>query len=174
MPSAPQTETPVSANVLRFADPVGEDVADLLARYGLSLVTTQDPDIPGSFWGDEEAGLVADRLYVREDTPIHSILHEACHYICMDEARRAGLDTNAGGDYDEETAVCYLQVLLADQLPGMGRARMWADMDAWGYSFRLGSARDWFDEDAEDARQWLLRHQLIDAHDQPSWQLRDS
>ena len=67
----------------------------------------------------------------------------------MDAGRRRGLDTDAGGDYDEENAVCYLQILLADELPGFGRARMMADMDAWGYSFRLGSAQAWFERDAE-------------------------
>ena len=85
---------------------------------------------------------------------------------------RAGLDTDAGGDYDEENAVCYLQILLADELPGFGRARMMADMDAWGYSFRLGSARSWFEEDAEDARSWLQRHGLIDASGRPTFALR--
>ena len=33
------------------------------------------------------------------------------------------LDTDAGGDYDEENGVCYLQILLADEIPGFGRAR---------------------------------------------------
>jgi len=38
-----------------------------------------------------------------------------------------------------------------------------ADMDAWGYSFRLGSAARWFAEDAADALEWLQRRQLIDV-----------
>ncbi len=124
--------------------------------------------IPGSYWGDSEAGLRGDRLYARFDTPVHSILHEACHYICMAPERRAELDRDAGGDDLEESAVCYLQVLLADELPGVGRARLWADMDAWGYSFRLGKAQAWFAEDADDARLWLRKHALIDASDRPT------
>jgi hypothetical protein len=36
-------------------------------------------------------------------------------------------------------------------------------MDEWGYSFRLGSAAVWFAEDADDARDWLIRHGLLDA-----------
>ena len=129
-------------------------------------------DIPGSHWGEPEAGLIGDRLYLRPDTPVHSALHEACHYVCMDPARRAGLDTDAGGDYDEENAVCYLQILLAGELEGFGRRRMLADMDAWGYTFRLGSARAWFEQDADDARAWLLRHGLVDASDRPTYRLR--
>ena len=160
--------------VLRFGECDAAALSGLLARFGLSLRRTPERQpIPGSFWGDEEAGLVGDSLVLRADTPLHSILHEACHYVCMDAGRRAGLDTDAGGDYDEENAVCYLQILLAGELPGCGRERMMADMDAWGYSFRLGSARAWFERDAADAREWLLRHGLITAAGQPAWVVRD-
>jgi hypothetical protein len=148
-------------------------VQALLAGYGMECRTVDvDRDIPGSFWGDAEAGLVGGCLLARADTPVHSILHEACHYVCMTAQRRRGLHTDAGGDYDEENAVCYLQILLADYLPGIGRERLMRDMDAWGYSFRLGSARAWFDIDAGEARAWLLQHQLIDAAGRPTWQLR--
>lgn len=148
-------------------------LARLLARYGLHLeaVPAGQP-VPGSFWGDSEAGLLGSRVHARPDTPVHSVLHEACHYVCMEAVRRANLDTDAGGDYDEENGVCYLQILLADQLPEVGRQRMMADMDAWGYTFRLGSAAAWFGTDAEDARAWLYRHGLIDRHDAPTWRLR--
>jgi hypothetical protein len=141
-------------------------VALLLKRYGMELLLVAPQEvIPGSYWGESEAGLRGDRLYARLDTPIHSVLHEACHYICMAPERRAGLDRDAGGDDLEESAVCYLQVLLADELPGVGRERLWADMDAWGYSFRLGSTRAWFEKDAGDAREWLRRHGVIAAGD---------
>ncbi|MGC8518994.1 MAG: hypothetical protein ACP5P4_10775 [Steroidobacteraceae bacterium] len=132
-----------------------------------------DAPIPGSYWGECEAGLRGSRLYARADTPLHSILHEACHFICMCCERRGALDTNAGGDDAEESAVCYLQVLLADALTGVGRERMFADMDAWGYSFRLGSARAWFEHDAQDARAWLRHHALTDASDCPTGRCRD-
>lgn len=159
--------------MLRYSDIETAPLVQLLARYAMEVVAVAPgKSIPGSFWGDAEAGLVGNRLYLRGDTPVHSLLHEACHYICMPAPRRAALDTNAGGDYDEENAVCYLQILLADQLPAMGRARMYADMDAWGYSFRLGSAQAWFEQDAEDARQWLLDAGLIDVIGQPLWTLR--
>ena len=140
-------------------------VTVLLARYGLDLTLTAPEEvIPGSYWGETEAGLQGNRLYARLDTPVHSILHEASHYICMTPERRAGLDRDAGGDDLEESAVCYLQVVLADELAGVGRERLCADMDAWGYSFRLGNTRAWFAVDAEhDARLWLMRDGVIDA-----------
>jgi hypothetical protein len=141
-------------------------VAALLDRYGLRLALVAPEEvIPGSYWGETEAGLRGDRLYARLDTPVHSVLHEAGHYICMTPERRAGLDRDAGGDDLEESAVCYLQVLLAGELRGVGVERAFADMDAWGYSFRLGSTRSWFESDAEDARRWLREHGVTDGDD---------
>jgi hypothetical protein len=138
-------------------------VRALLGRHGLAVVVVPaGANIPGSYWGEPEAGLVGSHLYLRGDTPVHSALHEAAHFLCMDEPRRVRLHTDAGGDFAEENAVCYLQVLLADLVPGMGRERMFADMDAWGYTFRLGSARHWFEEDADDARAWLATRGLMD------------
>jgi hypothetical protein len=135
----------------------------LLDRYGLalSLVAPQDV-IPGSYWGEREAGLIGSTLYARFDTPLHSVLHEGAHFICMTAERRTGLDTDAGGDDAEENAVCYLQILMADALPTVGRERICRDMDEWGYTFRLGSAAVWMAEDADDARRWLLRYGVID------------
>ncbi|RUQ39265.1 MAG: hypothetical protein EKK69_09900 [Candidatus Competibacteraceae bacterium] len=160
-------------SVLCCAELGREPLQALLARYGLRIDWLPLASvIPGSYWGETEAGLISDRLLLRDDTPVHSALHEACHYICMDAERRARLHTDAGGEPIEENGVCYLQILLADALPGFGRVRMWADMDTWGYSFRLGSARAWFEQDADDARQWLLDNGLIDAAEQPVYRLR--
>jgi len=159
--------------VIRLHDADVTALATLLGRYGLALRQVPEGEaIPGSFWGDAEAGLLGSTVLARSDTPLHSILHETCHCICMDKARRDHLDTNAGGDYDEENAVCYLQILLADELPGFGRGRMMADMDAWGYSFRLGSARAWFEQDATDAREWLQQHGLLSRSEQPTFRKR--
>lgn len=145
----------------------------LLADYGLELVGHPSGQVlPGSYWGGSEAGLAGNQLHVRPDTPVHSLLHETCHYLCMDPDRRRGLDTDAGGDYDEENAVCYLQILLADRIPGFGRERCMRDMDAWGYTFRLGSARAWFEQDAEDATTWLAGHDLIDERGLPTGRIR--
>lgn len=135
----------------------------LLDRYGLELkLVAPQQVIPGSYWGEREAGLIGNVLYARLDTPLHSVLHESAHFICMTPERRAALDTDAGGDDAEESAVCYLQILMGESLPQVGRERMCRDMDEWGYSFRLGSSARWFAEDADDAREWLLRHGLID------------
>jgi hypothetical protein len=163
------------AEVAVLGDGFESSVEKILARYGMTLARVPaGAGIPGSWWGEREAGLRGATLYARGDTPVHSVLHEACHYVCMSPGRRAALDTDAGGGYDEESGVCYLQVLLADELPGFGRARMFADMDAWGYSFRLGSARAWFEQDAGDALQWLQCYGLADAGGQPTWRLRQS
>jgi hypothetical protein len=137
----------------------------LLNRYGLELqLVAPEEVIPGSYWGEREAGLIGAKIFARLDTPLHSVLHESAHFICMTPERRAGLDTDAGGDDAEESAVCYLQVVLADSLPNVGRERMCCDMDDWGYTFRLGGAAAWFAADAEDARGWLMRHGLLDQH----------
>ena len=150
-----------------------QGLAELLHDYGITVDRVADgAAIPGSFWGDSEAGLIGDHLFVRRDTPLHSALHEACHFICMDGDRRARLHTDAGGDVAEENAVCYLQGLLADEIAGFKRARLFADMDAWGYTFRLGSARTWFEQDASDARDWLIAHRIIDNAQRPTGALR--
>ena len=142
-------------------------------HYQLKLILSPlGKSIPGSYWGDSEAGLIGNALYVRTDTPIHSLFHEGCHYICMDKERRESLNTNAEGDYDEENAVCFLQILLADKLPEMGSKRMMKDMDSWGYTFRLGSAQKWFNKDAEDALQWLQFHKIIDENKIITFKLR--
>ncbi len=150
-----------------------QQLRQLLACYHLEIIDIDaDQPIPGSYWGEPEAGIIGHRLYLREDTPLHSALHEACHYICMNEARRAVLDTDTGGDYDEENAVCYLQILLARQMDGVSLDDICGDMDEWGYTFRLGSALKWFEEDADDARQWLVRHGIIDRVQKPTGNLR--
>lgn len=148
-------------------------LAALLARYGLEVaLVAPTVAIPGSYWGEGEAGLVGGGLFLRLDTPVHSVLHEAAHFVCMTAERRTGLDTDAGGDHAEESAVCYLQIALAEQLPNVGRARMFRDMDAWGYSFRLGSASAWFLEDAQDARHWLAEHGILDREGHPTFLCR--
>jgi hypothetical protein len=136
----------------------------LLDGYGLALRPVPEAEpIPGSYWGESEAGLLGNSLYARVDTPLHSVLHEAAHYICMTPGRRNSLNRDAGGDDAEESAVCYLQILMGDALAGIARQQMYQDMDRWGYSFRLGAACAWFEHDAADARSWLLQRGLIDA-----------
>lgn len=149
--------------VLTLADVEFEDVAALLASYGLQLQRVADGEpIPGSYWGETEAGLIGNCVHARADTPIHSLLHEAAHLIVLAPERRAAVHTDATDSVEEEDAVCVLQALLGDALPGVGRLRVLADMDAWGYTFRLGSAQAYFDHDAETSWQWLAARGLID------------
>lgn len=145
----------------------------LLGRFGLRLrLVPHTESIPGSYWGESEAGVIGLDVIVRRDTPVHSVLHECSHVICMDSVRRSALDRDAGGDDLEEAAVCYLQLLLADVLDSVGRDRLMQDMDAWGYSFRLGSTRAWFERDADDARAWLVGNGLVDAAGRPTFRMR--
>jgi hypothetical protein len=150
--------------VLTLAD-IGVDAPRaLLARHDLTLEIVADgAPIPGSYWGDSEAGVIGHCVYARRDTPVHSLLHEACHLIVLEPERRAGIHTDASDSQAEEDATCYLQIVLGDTLPGVGSARVMRDMDTWGYTFRLGSARAWFEQDAEDARAWLQARGLVPA-----------
>ncbi|HEY5849276.1 MAG TPA: hypothetical protein VIT62_00700 [Lysobacter sp.] len=150
--------------MLTLADIDAAEVAALLARYGLQLEVVGDGQpIPGSYWGECEAGLIGHSVYARGDTPVHSLLHEAAHLIVLPAQRRAQVHTDATDSIEEEDAVCVLQALLGDALPGVGRERVLADMDSWGYTFRLGSARGYFEHDADSAWQWLHERGLADA-----------
>ena len=159
--------------MLLVADVPLATIISLLQKFDLELVVEKDGvAITGSFWGDTEAGIVGRRVYVRNDTPIHSLLHEASHIVCMTEDRRSGGDRDAGGDDLEEAAVCYLQIILADLMVGVGSDRLMLDMDAWGYSFRLGKTRDWYQNDAEDAREFLMNHGLLSPSGEVTFKLR--
>jgi hypothetical protein len=161
-------------DVLCMRDLAPRTVSSLLRRFGITLECLQETaPITGSFWGAPEAGIVRSSVYVRPDTPVHSFLHETCHIICMAPVIRAGHTGDAASDDLEEAAVCYLQILLADLLPAVGRDRLMCDMDAWGYSFRLGSTRRWFESDAEDACDWLVQHRLIDESGHTTGNLRE-
>ena len=150
-------------SVLTLADIAFDDAAALLARFDLTLEPVADATpIPGSYWGDPEAGIVANTVHARADTPVHSLLHEAAHLIVLPPERRAVVHTDATDSIEEEDAVLVLQALLADALPGVGRARILADMDAWGYTFRLGSACAYVEHDADSAWLWLAERGLVD------------
>lgn len=146
----------------------------LANRFGLSVAfVTDGQPITGSFWGEPEAGIVGTTLYVRGDTPLHSALHELSHLVCMSAARRAALVRDAGGDDDEESAVCYLQILLANEIDGAGQERLMKDMNDWGYSFRLGTTERWFRDDANDAAYWLQARGIVDKNNCLLWRLRN-
>ncbi len=154
------------AGVLRLDQIDLDDCRRLLAQHGLTLaMVPAETAIPGSYWGEPEAGVIGSTVYARADTPLHSLLHEACHLIVLPPERRAAVHTDATDSIEEEDAVCYLQILLAGQLLDGGSDRLMQDMDAWGYSFRLGSARAWFESDAENAASWLRQRGLTDSPD---------
>lgn len=148
--------------VLRLRDVGFAAACALLARFDLQLEPVPaDTPIPGSYWGESEAGVIGNRVYARDDTPVHSLLHEACHLIVLPPERRLAVHTDATDSVEEEDATCYLQIVLADELAGVGRDRLMTDMDAWGYSFRLGSARSWFEHDAAEAQTFLRTRGLL-------------
>lgn len=160
--------------MLRVVDVGFGALTDLLDRFELRLqCVPENEEIKASFWGDSEAGIVGHTVFVRNDTPVHSFLHETCHLICMSRKRRLSVDTNAGGNDLEESAVCYLQVVLADYVVGVSRTRIVRDMDEWGYSFRLGSTLAWFQSDAADAQEFLRNHGLLTPDNTPSFRMRD-
>ena len=149
-------------SVLTLSDIDRSHVAALLGGYGLQLVHVDDgAPIPGSYWGEPEAGLVGATVFARGDTPVHSVLHEAAHLIVLPPEKRALVHTDATDSIAEEDAVCVLQSLLGDAIPGVGAARVFADMDAWGYTFRVGSARAYVMHDAHEAWQWLVERGLV-------------
>jgi len=151
-----------------------DSIKELLSRYGIQI-NCSEPGIaiPHSFWGTPEAGRKKNRLYIRGDTPIHSILHESCHYICMLAEQRTLKKVDAKGSAMEENATCYLQILLAEHIDGYSRSQLMKDMDDWGYSFRLGSTHSWFTQDAEEVQQWLTIQQIINTQGKPTWKLRN-
>ena len=166
-------ETCPDGGVVVIADVARDSIEALLGKYDLELcVQAADEPVTASFWGGEEAGIIGHTVCVRLDTPVHSLLHEACHIICMTADRRQDVERDAGGDDLEEAAVCYLQLVLADRIDGVGRALLMRDMDAWGYSFRLGDTRSWFERDAEDARKWLMDEGLLTAAGEATFRLR--
>ena len=149
--------------VLTLAEIDIDEVAALLARFDLQLERVADgASIPGSYWGEPEAGIVAGTVFARADTPVHSLLHEAAHLIVLPPERRAVVHTDATDSIEEEDAVLVLQSLLAEVLRGVGRERICADMDAWGYTFRLGSARAYIEQDADAAWAWLAARGLVE------------
>jgi len=160
-------------SILTCADIEFTQLQQLLGKYDLKIHLVEDnKKIPGSWFGEPEAGIIENNLYIRNDTPVHSALHESCHYICMSADRREKLHTNAGGDYDEENGVCYLSILLSQYIEGFGLERMLSDMNEWGYTFRLGSSKRWFEEDAQDAVDWLEKNKIIMPVNKPTWSIR--
>lgn len=64
------------------------------------------------------------------------------------------------------------KVLLVCDVQGVGCARLMLDMDAWGYSFRLGNTLEWLQNDAADAKKFLINHALLQEAGSPTFRLR--
>ena len=140
-------------------------LAMLLARYGLELTLVAPQEvIPGSYWGDSEAGLIGHRIHARLDTPLHSVLHEAAHSICMTPERRAGLDTDAGGD-DAGGVRRVLSAGAAGRCAAGGRAASGCSATWTSGATASGWAaqQPGSNQDADDARAWLVKHGVLDA-----------
>ena len=77
------------------------DVVFITSSWGLGETVVQGAVNPDEFYVYKqalEAGLIDRCLFLRDDTPAHSLLHELAHFVCMKSERRHGLDTDAGGD----------------------------------------------------------------------------
>jgi hypothetical protein len=97
-----QTAVAASVDVLRLADIGFEAVAVLLARHGRALQRVADgAPSPGSYWGEPEAGVIGANVYARADTPVHSLLHEACHLLVLPPDRVPSVDTDATVSVEE-------------------------------------------------------------------------
>ncbi|MEM7019699.1 MAG: hypothetical protein AAF512_20470 [Pseudomonadota bacterium] len=152
-----------------------EAIRPVLDKYQLKLnIIHENSAIPHSFWGSPEAGRFKSQLYARKDTPLHSILHESAHYVCMTKEQRLCPEIDAGGSALIEDACCFLQILWSDYVENFSRHVHLDDMNQWGYSFRLGSSSRWFYADAGDAREWLIQQNIINPQNEPTWEMRDS
>ena len=159
---------------MTYFDKIDTDsLRTVLSFYGIELVEVgKHLSIPYSIWETSEAGRRKNKLYVLGDTPIHSILHETGHFVCMSKKQRCSDTIDAKGSFEEENATCYLQILLSDHVDGFNRKLHLINMDEWGYAFRLGSAAKWCCQDAEDAKSWLQSRQIIDRNECVTWKLR--
>ena len=80
-------------------------MAALLRPYGLAVRTVPSAgSIPGSYWGESEAGIRGTRLHIRADTPLHFSAFSPRHRMrnlprtpteTLELARRIALDQGA-------------------------------------------------------------------------------
>ncbi len=152
--NAAQEPAAANSRVTSLGDIEPAAIERLLTAFGLSLAgVAPGASIPGSYWGDSEAGLVGDRLFARADTPVHSLLHELGHYVCMDPTaarcarHRCGRRRRRGSGRVLPAGVARRRACEASAASAASR-----DMDTWGYSFREGSARAWLAGDGVPRR----------------------
>jgi len=144
-----------------------------LDRYGLSLhLVAPDEVIPARI-GASARRADGIQIFARLDTagafgaargrPFY--LHDA------GTARRLGYRCRRRSCGRE--CVCYLQIILAQSLPNVGRERMCRDMDEWAIRSGWEAPRSGSIQDAEDARDWLMRHGVLDSQSRPTYAVDD-
>ena len=73
-------------------------IREVLNQFGLVLnCVASSTEIPYSFWGTPKAGRKYNPLFIHFDTHLHSILHEASHYVSMPQIRRSHDSHDASG-----------------------------------------------------------------------------
>ena len=108
--------------------------------------------------------MIGATVYARADTPVHSLLHEAGHLIVLPPERRAARAYRRHRfGRRRRRGLRAAGRCSATRCRASAATRVLADMDAWGYTFRLGSARAYVEHDAADAWRWLREHGLVDA-----------
>src|SRR5690625_8003398 len=86
-------------SVLRLDELPPGAAENLLQRYGLNLQTVAEGQpIPGTFWGEPEAGIIGGTVAARPDTAGQSLPHEAGHPPARTPVRRPHIPTGPRRD----------------------------------------------------------------------------
>ncbi len=129
--------------------------------------------IPGSYWGDTEAGLdrqhrVRARRHARAFVPARALslhLHGRRAPCRARDRRRRHATTRSAA-----SATC--RCCSPSGSTASAQRAACATWTRGATRFREGSARAWFDGDGAHARAWLLDHGLVDSAGQPTLRLR--
>lgn len=115
----------------------------------------------GSFWGDEEVGIIGIIVYVCGDMLVYLLLYEVCYLIVLLLECCVVVYIDVIDLIEEEDVICYLQIVLVDVFLGVGCDWLMVDMDVWGYLFWFGLICVWFEQDVENVCQFLFDWQFL-------------